>query len=514
MAESRSDDFTHEFRFVAELLSRLAVVQSDTKLQQMLAKLTELPQKLQLNRRWWLAEEVSKLIGRVCKSLSPAAFFESLNVLLLFPVNGDVALGELPDHARWNDPLAVLQQMPDVVRHSIPTPVPERISDLIVQVRDGSDQVRRAASLRLLYLLEAGVLSKPDQSLWADALFSKVDAFGFPMNSGCLDGVILGLPKRPGCDETQMFRNKYLRAESAGSRDYNYFWTLVGTCRDSSRSKSRTVRWTRRDLDNLIQQASDEFTSLHTRLYANGDPDRWRPIQRAFADPRPLVWETTTAICEMLEKCVIRSRRASDAQKQRVVEIARRGFELRLPTLRLYPILASVDDSLVPTLERELIFGLGSSDERTFLDAIRAMVSWLDKLADTGIPEPSECLLLVIASRLSTNDGSTLTSALRVCARTLRCVSTGKLGDFIQRVTAAIGSLLPEVEYSRQENDRPWSPPSRLAFADLPDIRAGIAAVISALSSIGPISPALSEWLAKAREDCLPEIRRAAEHDD
>ncbi len=514
LADSRSDDFTHEFRFVAELLSRLAVVQSDSKLQEMLAKLTKLPQKLQLNRRWWLAEEVSKLIGRVCKSLSPAAFFESLNVLLQFPVNGDAVLGGLPDHARWNDPLAVLQQMPEVARHSILTPAPERISDLIAQVRDGSDQLRRAASLRLLYLLEADVLSKSDQDSWADTLFSKCDAFGFPVNSGCLDGVILGLPKRPGCDEAQMFRDKYLRAESAGSRDYNYFWTLVGTGRDSPRSKSRTVRWIRRDLDNLIQQASDEFTSLHTRLFAYGDPDRLHPIQRGFIDPRPLVRETTTAICEMLEKCVIRSPRASDAQKQRVVEIAHRGFELRLPTLRLYPVLASVDDSMVQTLERELIVGLGSSEERAFLDAIRAIVSWLDKLGDTGIPEPSECLLLVIASRLSTNDGSTLTTALRVSARILRCVSTGRLGEFIQRVTAAIESLLPELEYSRQENDRPWSPPSRLAFADLPDIRAGIAAVVSALSSIGPIGQALSDWLTKAREDCLPEIRRAAEQED
>lgn len=508
-ADSPLDDFTHEFRFVAELLSRLAVVQFDSKLQEMLAKLTELPQKLQLNRRWWLAEEVSKLIGRVCKSLSPSAFFESLNVLLQFPVNGDAVLGELPDHARWNDPLAVLQQMPDVARQLVSSPAAERITELIARVRDGSDQLRRAASLRLLYLLEAGVLSKPDQDSWADALFSKVDAFGFPMNSGCLDGVILGLPKRPGCNEAQMFRDKYLRAESAGSRDYNYFWTLVGTCRDSSRTQTRTVRWTRRDLDNLIQQASDEFTSLHTRLFAYGDPGRLHPIPRGFVDPSPLVRETTTAICEMLEKCVIRSPRASDAQKQRVVEIARRGFELRLPTLRLYPILASVDDSLVQTLERELIVGLGSSDERTFLDAIRAMVSWLDKLGDTGIPEPGECLLLVIASRLSTNDGSTLTTALRVSARILRCVSTGRLGEFIQRVTAAIESLLPEVEYSRQENNRPWSPPSRLAFADVPDIRAGIAAVVSALSSIGPISQALSDWLAKAREDCLPEIRKA-----
>lgn len=513
--ESRFDDFTHEFRFVGELLSRLAVVQSDSRLQEMLAKLTELPQKLQLNRRQRLAEEVSKLIGRVCKSLSPSAFFECLNVLLQFPVNGDAVLGELPDHARWNDPLVVLQQMPDVARHSIPTPVPERISELIARVRDGSDQVRRAASLRLLYLLEAGVLSKSDQDSWADALFSKVDdAFGFPMNSGCLDGVILGLPKRPGCNETQMFRDKYLRAESAGSRDYNYFWTLVGTCRESSRSKSRTVRWTRRDLDNLIQQASDEIAPLHTRLFAYGDPDRLPPIQRGFVDPSPLVRETTTAVCEMLEKCVIRSPRASDAQKQRVAEIARRGFELRLPTLRLFPALMSVDSSLLLTLERELIFGLGSPDEQTFLDAIRAMVSWLDKLGNDGVPDPSENLLLIIASRLSTNDGSTLTTALRVCARILRGVSSGRLGEFIKRVTVATELLLPEVDYSRQESDRPWSPPSRLAFADLPDIRAGIATVISALSSIGPISQTLSDWLAKAREDCLPEIRRAANHDD
>jgi hypothetical protein len=511
---SRSDNFNHEFRFVAELLSRLAVVQSDSKLQQMLAMLTELPQKLQLNRRWWLAEEASKLIGRVCKSLSPAAIFESLNVLLQFPVNGDAVLGELPDYARWNDPLAVLQQMPDVALHSIPSPDPELISGLIAQVRDGSDQLRRAASLRLLYLLQAGVLSKADKKTWADALFSKVDAFGFPMNSGWLDGVILGLPKRPGCDETQMFRAKYLRTEPAGARDCNYFWTLVGTCRESSRNESRTVRWTRRDLDNLIQQASDEFTSLHARLNAHGDPDRLHPIQRGFVDPRPLVWETTTAICEMLEKCVIRSRRASDAQKQQVVEIARRGFELRLPTLRLFPALVSVEDSLLPTLERELIVGLSSSDERTFLDAIRAMVSWLDKLGDTEIPEPSESLLLVVASRLSANDGNTLTTSLRVSARILRCVSTGRLGEFIQRVTAAIESLLPEVEYFHQQSDRPWSPPSRLAFADLPDIRAAIAAVVSALSSIGPISQALSDWLAKAREDCLPEIRRAAEQED
>ena len=138
------------------------------------------------------------------------------------------------------------------------------------------------------------------------------------------------------------------------------------------------------------------------------------------------------------------------------------------------------------------------------------MVSWLDKLGSAGIPEPSENLLLVIASRLTTNDGTTLATALRVCARILRCVSVGNLTEFMRHVTAAIETVIPDSEYARREDDKPWSPPPRIEFADLPDIRAGITAVVSALSSIGPVSQLLSDWLSKAQKDCLPEIRRAA----
>ena len=238
------------------------------------------------------------------------------------------------------------------------------------------------------------------------------------------------------------------------------------------------------------------------------DRGRLHPIADGFVNPGPELSETCRAMCGMLTACVLDNPTSTSKQKQKVMEIARDAVKFGLPMLSMFPALVSTERHLIEELESELQLNLTSSTRGTVKTATGVMHHWLDQIGREGMPLPSESLLLTTAGRLSSQDGEILPAALRLCTKIARTMPKRRLRRFLKHVCCEVERLIPQIGYTK-ENASSWDHDEQLLAADIPDIRTGVVGLILALQQGDFGNETLYGFLQEARNDCLPEVRRA-----
>lgn len=496
----------HNLEFSLELISRLSVVQTDEVLVPLFTRLATLTEQLELGRRWWIAEDVSQLLTRILSSMSDVALASSLDPLLKIPLRGDGVLRDLPSHSRWIDPAKALRRLGANSPFAIAR---DHVKQLIEHVTHGSDHVREAASLRLLYLHEAGVLRPTEQMSWTRAIYERVDdQFKLPIATGCLDGLVLSLPRIRGVKEKSLFKEKYLENWSQLNGDWNDYWAVASTCSQEPQAKKRVIRWSRKEIQKLIEFAQSGFDEQLRILTVHGDSDERRPQTFGFVDPRPDIERTAHAICDMLVECVIRGPLSSNSERETVVEIIRNAYQAGLPTLIAFPSLVEVAPEIQTLLEDELIVGLGSQTAARFRMAVNALHRWLQNVnSNHDFPEPDRSVLLAIVPQLTSGNVVALSRALRACGKILE---VHPVDGFVERVLPSFEDLIPHLSYAAERGRSSWGRPPKFSLADLPELRAALTVAVCGLSMHSELTARLKAWMEEVKHDPLPEVRRLA----
>ncbi len=213
---ARDADETRKFAATVELLSRASLRAGDASLQDLLRFTMTLPTKLQIWERWWLVEGLNTLTRRICDGMSHSAAIEMLPAVLRSAVPGSPSFPSPPDFLRWVDPVEMLdrdESLTTAQRSAAAAKAIESIIGRLLEIADDKNHQseRRHLVLRLVTIANRGLLDSAQQEGFAKALFTSRDSTtGLPIDTGCLDSVVLLAPPVAGVDEHGLFNAKYV----------------------------------------------------------------------------------------------------------------------------------------------------------------------------------------------------------------------------------------------------------------------------------------------------------------
>ncbi len=506
-----SDERGH-FLAAVELLSRVSIRLGDPELIDIFRSIVALLPVLKSANQFWWIDPYLRTVGRICKSLTAAGLSEVLPDLLCFPIL------ELPNHfSLLTDPLKSLDLRVMGRSLTATSKLKTQIDFAILRVIEiGADRLRenerRWLVSRLATLADRGLLSDRQLTDYGNAIFaSRSSKDHFPMATGCLDTLVQLVPRRPGWDERECFRTKYLTVEWPKDEGW-LFRTLDVFARSGPLrapeidSRKRGIQWSGADIRLIVKKCFDESVAYGERVAQ--DPLNNFPLsefpQHGITNTERAVW-FFDRVATVLEYVILGRKTVAKDVWSTLLDIVDIAAKVQLPLLSIYPKLAAIDDQWLRKLETEIISRISSNDDKLLTAGCHALVIWASQLGEPRIPKISPQVLSAIVGQLM---GSYSRRLIHVFDTAKNLVDGLPHEDSIAFVTDSNDCLShwgQRLRYSSLDLSRDSD---RLLRGELPDLRVSFTGLCISIEKISASTVFAASWLQHVAEDSMPEIRQ------
>jgi len=522
-ALTRDTDQTRQFAATVELLSRAAIRADDSALKDLLRFTMTLPTKLQIWKRWWLVEGLNTLTRRICDAMSNAATVDMLPEVVRSAVAGSESFPCPSDHVRWVDPAEMLERDGLFLTAQRSPAVAKAIDSVIGRLLEIADDTnhkseRRYLVLRVVMLANRGLLDSDQQEGFAKALFASRDSTtGLPIDTGCLDSVVLVVPPVAGVDEHSLFNAKYV--VTPWPTDAQPLCSLLGSLARTGPvvktrfgGRTREIDWSTAELREIAARCCSTMEEqANVVLSAAADAGGFHPLRKWLRSP--VDWANTVAklIAEVIDEVLIQREVVPPEVWDPIVAAINHATQVGLPVLRVYPKLASFESPFRNVLSDEIVSLLSCNNEDRVMDGLLAINHWANQLDDSRIPRIPEVVIASVRGHLDGEYSHTLIDILDTIRNLLARLSIRQSRRLLQQCETPLGRWARLLTYKA---DGHLSELVRRMRAELPDLRASMTRLCAVARSRAIRSDAVTAWLESVSNDPMPEIRRALSEPD
>jgi hypothetical protein len=517
---------------ISEMLSRLCFRFSIGQLDQ-LFKLTLDMYKLPIFRQQYILHGcVDNLFERILYAMPQSEILQRILELLSLPIPKEMGF-EVSVHQRWSEPFNHLKWLedtkldPDFDRSTWVGP----IANLVRVVKDGTDEARGRAAVRLGKLHEIDGLTIEENDAFGKALWSRINPnTGLPSAIGFYDFVFLNLPETEAGVAKENFR-KYLlskdfprvvqrsitpngkqsKSASLGSPENRYIREWLGGTIPlfaQNEEEQKFVDWTTDEVTQLLKKAdgwwNDEKEDLQdefiNRPYSIADT-----VRAQFSD-----------LVELMADVILP--RLADAEEETKTLAGRLLSEMEqsgLCVLSALPMTLFIYPNSYDEIARKLRVGLNSMKEEEVRGSTFGIFMWLVHGSRQCIPTPPDDLLNELVNRVvTTRRQPGLDSAIGQLSVIVWRLSNLLNESQIESLCIALEYLIKETELPKRQdrkaisglcitipiNDRPIY---RELAADL-----AYGLFILFTSKNKEVPQILLKWKEICQNDPLPEVRR------
>ena len=479
-----------------EVLSRLSVRMEPKQVEAAFDLSLECYRSRQLLEELTLRRAAAALLRRSWEALPKGRRRDRILDVLGTPILGLEDFADIGTEL-FDDPGEVVQS-DDIAR--VRTPGSEHlwrtVTSLLVRGLGAGAEARAIALRRLLPLVESGVLTGEEQEVIGRALWSEAPARddGLPaLPSGLYDFALLLLPEPSNGLAESRFRQKWL--SSRGARPENSASILevldqVGRAISELRVRGRSLRLSHEEQEALVAAV---------RQWAEAPvPDPQPEFLFPFTSRRGT--GALTGLVAVVSEVPVPAEVGSAVYRraQAMASAGIGGFELASP-------LASVLPARVDEISTWLRAGVVSGDPHLARSAMRGLQLWLEASLndETLAPRLPQDLIREVGLVIASRRGVALPQALQSAAWIFDNGPAEARTDLEQLVLQGLTYLEQELQYERHR-----APEGDI---DVPWLRSLCARLAQSMADRGLAQePAVASWLELARQDPLPEVRRAA----
>lgn len=477
--EKPSTDWIEKARLQLEILSRL-VLRLDTEA---ISELFNWGCNLARHpdfTHWWLFEPLSHLLSRALQALPPAKRAAHFNEMLAFPL-----VGERPVEGMERDWPDFGEEMIKIA-NQVERPAGQwdaRVAELISRVRSGHQQDRSNALVRLLALKRGSHLSDSERAAMVDAIWAVPSGNSLPGNANLYDFAWLEL----GADDFDRMKKAFIA-------------DVIEPLREGKLEA--------RLLHSLAQIGRQDYLGpplvipLETAREIIDHILAWRPKERGNDDPLFGVGDQLpSAAAWAMRDTLMPALTPADYKEDlcdALLDIARDGI---FPDLALILGFVAIhaparEPAVIKLIRRNMvardrdIASLGVQGVRTYARLARKHGKVLPSVLATDI-----------ASLCGARHDTSLHPALYVARDLVEYSEMSELD--IERLDQALDLLLFDTDYRNQGA-------ARLNVVTLTLVRSECVRLARTLLAKGHHSEAIQGWIARSKDDPLPEVRFAA----
>lgn len=488
------DFWALQIQAACEALSRVVVRLNDQEIASLFQFIIGLPGNEIIKKLRHAHPALNTLIQRTARSLGKAALEQHLPRILNTPVSGSP---KLPNSREWYDPVRELNRYQWQRNSAHYERCRRAIDEIVERIRTANNKERRNLCQRAANLLDSGLLTFTQKADFASSLFANVDEFGMPTETGCLDSLILALPRFSSAsfDEITAFRTKYLLSFD----DQLQLWRELRRTHLPFRQppQARNVRWTRSDLNTILDFADARLESTQPPSPADSTDSHMADFLTncvELAELAQMDWLAT------LENCVLLNRRANIEQQRRAMRSIKQAEHAGWCVTQSVASQVHLKKMTVDEAIREIQCRLGDRNLWHFQQACSAVIQWYKLHRHRELELPRE-LLQIVATMICSGSHEFLSLLLETCAEILSQL-IGKEGHaFLQSIESGLSLLREETEYSKKTSTPHFTISAKLK------IRLGCARLVSRANKLNLSNCAVSEWIASIRDDIFADVR-------
>lgn len=495
----REDQFwDQQLNVAAAALGHVVVKLKDPQVAEVVRHVIGLPHDLRVLGRWRNHDVLAACIRRAVCALDKKGVEDLLPVLLQTPVRGSKELpSELESLGKWYDPVTIAVDFDWRRDAGARIKCENLIDSLLARVATAAGDERVNLCLRAAHLLDAGLLSARQQATFTASLFVNSDDYDLPKETGCLDALVLSLPRSSDFDEVGAFRAKHFNSVE----DRSLWDDLRRTCtpiREFRRSPARSLKWTKGDLTTLLNLAAAwlaNATVLSEAARQSRHPfeimfDRVDEQQAVF-----LHWLGT------MENLALLNRRASEQHRRRANDLIAQAETNGWCATQSVAARASFGFVAVANAVEDIRYRLGDRAGINVRQACDAIGRWHELAAVRGFEAPAE-LQQMLATLVAERRHEYLSLLIYTCGTVMRRLSRDDQLSFWSQLSNAIGKLQVETDYGAGDDVSPFTIETKLR------IRVACARLVRRMLEFGHADAVVDRWIAYIRADQFADVRR------
>lgn len=349
------------------------------------------------------------------------------------------------------------------------------------------EEARTRAMVRIVEIALAGRLTPAEETKLAAAIWASdnSDHEGLPGESVLSHWMYLRLPEpEPGCAET-WFRAKWMSAVELSELDDETLDNMLFHISDAM-EQSRQYNF----LFKLSSSDWEYLTSALSQWAATPPP---RIVFPALQQERiQLMHNGIRGAARLLARVDV-----PETVAERLYSKHRQFADSNVPAMLLLVGLVRSLKTREAEIHTALRKGFSSADSPLVSDAALAMQFWLYSAGQSMAPRPPSDLIREIGVIISTRRIDALADALSVAEWVFAHGQRDDQEELRQLAAEGLGSLIDHLDYGREFPKD----------ADVPLLRWRCVSLASAMSKRGCNDSAVTDWLAEAQKDPLPEVR-------
>ncbi|MEX1229166.1 MAG: hypothetical protein WEB58_02925 [Planctomycetaceae bacterium] len=374
---------------------------------------------------------------------------------------------------------------------------------LLTDIRTSRGRYRETLVIRAAHLLHDGQWTQSQKVELADAIYARSEMNGFPADTGCLDALILALPRQAGIDERSLFRQKYLDSDpSENPKIWNELKRTVNRFGPPRSKSSRSINWTQSDLDKILELSESWVPQLcdkHGKIRGEKSlPGLWNQLRRHKRDG--LIAEYHDWL-RVMEDVVLLARNATEKHVERVENMLSSVRESGLETAIIQPTLRCVKSAQSEDVAAEIAEKLNSRDEWTVWQSRAAIARWCELTRAEYKPQIPHSLLSTLGGLVVARRHDRLALLLNTTRDVINILGKNVPREFIDQALCTLSSLLPETAYD--------SNPSFFKTEKKIRLRTICVKLADDLRKADVEHVTIQQWLNVAEIDLFTDVRRA-----
>ncbi len=480
-------------------------------------------------------EKIGALLKAALSAMTPADISASLLHLVQLPIPGSPELPVIHPEQWPIVPTLLPDRIDPPSRDAAPDAWAGRVRSLVALLRVAPFLVRGTVAMLLQRISDMGCLDTEERTRFADALWAMRDEVsGLPSVYPYHRSVLLKLPEpTPGLADSAV--HAYLRrsdiarfrtrSRGADGKESTSFVMLAGPDEFLTDWRHAAPAIPRRaDGPRSITPSGSDLTVLIQKIRAWWDEEGRplltdkRPASPAFGPIKESIRQRCLEILDVIRDVVM----SRTPKGQRGAALATQSLALveefqqvDVATHAIQPAILHFRPATEAEVESQLVAGLVSSQESEYIQAIRGLLFWLETQLPRSrrprgfdLPPPPAHLLQQLGINIAARRQPGLFDSLRAASFVCSDVPTLATPPFLSSVVLGLRYLFSEASYrDRSDSD------GLIPYLQVPSYRVVIARLAYAISRIIPAETIVTQWLAAAVADPLPEVRAAAQGD-
>ncbi len=498
-----------------EVLSRLMIRAEASLSETILDKALECYKDPLIQRGTW-ATEIRHLLERAWEALPGEHRRRRALDLLNAPIAGMNSEPPRMEYA-WADPVELFANDSTVLQRTSDNEHQWKAAvELVARALAGNSTVRRRASIRMIPLVDSGLLKEEESQEIANALWSEqhTPSDGLPDDVSIPDWAFLTMPETEPTLAQQRFAARWV------AEDHTTGWQHKGSIEIFGNS-TNGLNHDSQDVDSRLWQVGQAVISLRRCGKRLDLPDKEKSNLRKmvetwaeaaapeFATPEHPLFPHTGAAHKERIRTVAQVLPAITGE----VGLSKQAGE------KLYSKMQTLDEKQIPALAMAtsivratpmrsadvataLRVGMTSNEVDMADDAVEGVRQWIEGTMDpeSGTPNPPDDLVREIGISIASRRRPVLPSALAAARWIFENGEHAHKKAIRQLALDGLNYLAEELRYERHHDAPDEVPLERLFCAQL--------AAAMAESGLQE-HPTVARWLDIAREDPLPEVRNA-----